>query len=89
MPGLVSSKEQIAVLKYGGSGRLARFICGFLYPDQRFDPLLKFLPAMLCVRARGSTLVREALDAAGGRAQPIEHRAGDGMVVCLAAVFDQ
>ena len=34
------STEQITVLKYGGGGQHARFICGFLHSDQQFDPLL-------------------------------------------------
>ena len=34
------SKEQITTARYGGGGQRARFICGFLHWDQRFDPLL-------------------------------------------------
>jgi AraC-like DNA-binding protein len=68
------SKEQITVLKYGGGGRPARFICGYLHSDQQFDPLLKSLPALLCVRARGGALVLETLEDAGGRLQPIDHQ---------------
>jgi AraC-like DNA-binding protein len=68
------SHEQITVLKYGGGGRPARFICGFLHADQQFDPLLKSLPALLCVRGRDGTLALEALDRAGRRVQPIERR---------------
>jgi AraC family transcriptional regulator, alkane utilization regulator len=68
------SKEQITVLKYGGGGHYAGFICGYLQSDQQFDPLLKSLPALLCVRARGATLVLETLDDAGRHMQPIEHQ---------------
>jgi AraC-like DNA-binding protein len=68
------STEQITVLQYGGGGRHARFICGFLHSDQRFDPLLKSLPALLCVRARGRALVLETSDDAGRREHPIEHQ---------------
>jgi AraC-like DNA-binding protein len=67
------SKEQITVLKYGGGGQPARFICGYLQADQQFDPLIKSLPALLCVRARGGSLVFETLDHAGRRVQPIEY----------------
>jgi AraC-like DNA-binding protein/mannose-6-phosphate isomerase-like protein (cupin superfamily) len=67
------SAEQITVVKYGGSGPPARFICGFLHSDQRFDPLLKSLPAVLCVRSRDDTLMLETLDSSGRRVQPITH----------------
>jgi len=68
------SKEQITVLRYGGGGQHARFICGFLHSDQQFDPLLKSLPALLCVRARDETLALETLDGGGRREYPIEHK---------------
>jgi AraC-like DNA-binding protein len=68
------TKEQITVLRYGGTGEIARFICGFLHSDQQFDPLLKSLPALLCVRAHDGTLALETLDETGRRAQPIEHQ---------------
>jgi AraC family transcriptional regulator, alkane utilization regulator len=68
------SAEQITVLKHGGGGPLARFICGFLHSDQQFNPLLKSLPAVLCVRARGGALALETWDDAARRVQPIEQR---------------
>ena len=68
------SKEQITVLEYGGGGQHVRFICGFLHSDQQFNPLLKSLPALLCVRARGGTLALETLDEAGRRVHPIEQQ---------------
>jgi AraC-like DNA-binding protein len=67
------SADQITVVKHGGGGPPAHFICGFLHSDQRFDPLLKSLPAVLCVRSRGDTLALETLDCAGRRLQPITH----------------
>lgn len=65
------SAEQITVVKHGGGGPPAHFICGFLHSDQRFDPLLKSLPAVLCVRSRDDTLTLETLDSTGRRLQPI------------------
>lgn len=67
------SMEQITVVKYGGGGRRARFICGFLHLDQQFDPLLNSLPDMLCVRERNGTLSLETLSEAGPRVLPVEH----------------
>ena len=68
------SRERITVMKHGGGGASARFICGFLHADQQFDPLLKSLPALLCVRARHGTLALETLDKAGHGVQPIENQ---------------
>lgn len=65
------SKQQITVVKYGGGGQPARFICGFLHLDQQFDPLLNSLPEMFCVRARSNSLHFEALTETGGRVLPI------------------
>ena len=67
------SRDQITCLRYGGGGTSARFICGYLQADHQFDPLLKSLPAVLCVRSRHGTLTLETLDATGRRVQPIEH----------------
>jgi AraC family transcriptional regulator, alkane utilization regulator len=63
---------QITTLTYGGTGEAARFICGFLNCDQQFDPLLKSLPALLCVRTRNGALALETFDESGHRVQPIE-----------------
>ena len=67
------SKEQITVVNHGGGGPAARLICGFLHSDQRFDPLLKSLPAILCIRSRGETLTLETLDRTGRNLQTITH----------------
>ena len=67
------SAERITVVNHGGGGWPARFICGFLHADQRFDPLLKSLPAILCVRSRKDTLTLETLDGTGTRVQTITH----------------
>ena len=83
------SKEQITVVNHGGGGPAARFICGFLHADQRFDPLLKSLPAILCIRSRGETLTLETLDGTG-RARADDHAsAGEGVVAGVGALFDE
>lgn len=68
------SRETIADLKYGGTGRPARFICGYLHFDHQFDPLLDGLPTLLCVRLRAGEVSLETWDASGSRLYPIEHR---------------
>ncbi|MCC7272430.1 MAG: AraC family transcriptional regulator [Alphaproteobacteria bacterium] len=69
------SREQITMLRHGGPGAAARFICGFLHADQRFDPLLRSLPALLWVRERDGVLALETLGEAGREVQPIPRRA--------------
>jgi AraC family transcriptional regulator, alkane utilization regulator len=66
------SKEQITVVRYGGDGDPARFICGFLHLDQLFDPLLESLPDVICVRSRSSGVLLETLDSSGRTILPIE-----------------
>lgn len=65
--------ERLMLVRYGGGGALARFICGYLQSDHQFDPLLRSLPAMLCVHARGGGLVLETMDQTGRQAQPIDN----------------
>lgn len=36
---------------HGGGGETARFVCGYLHCDQRFNPLFSALPRLLCVRS--------------------------------------
>jgi AraC-like DNA-binding protein len=66
------AKDQITVLRHGGGGTCARFICGFLQADQQFDPLLKSLPPFICVRSRNGSLAIETWDKTGQHVQPIE-----------------
>jgi AraC-like DNA-binding protein len=70
--------ESIEVLKHGGGGAPARFICGFLHSDQRFDPLLNSLPPALCVRTRIDGLRLETLSPYGWSARQLSnpHEAG-------------
>lgn len=67
-----TTKDRVTVLKFGGGGERARFICGYLQSDQQFDPLLRALPAMICIRAHEGALVLETLDRGGRRVQPID-----------------
>jgi AraC-like DNA-binding protein len=73
-----AASGSIAVLKHGGGGAAARFICGFLHSDQRFDPLLNSLPPALCVRTRIDGLMLETLSPDGWSTQRLfnPHEAG-------------
>lgn len=63
------SLQTITVLDYGGGGRCSNVTCGFLHVDQQFDPLLKSLPTVLCVRSRSGKLALETWE----RSQHWEH----------------
>jgi AraC-like DNA-binding protein len=59
---------------HGGGGEVARFVCGFLHCDQKFNPLFSTLPKLLCVRSREGDVVVEPVGAqmrASGAAVPL------------------
>ena len=68
------AEQQLTVLRHGGGGEIARFICGYLHADQQFDPLLSSLPAALCVRADGEALALDSMSKSEWQSQPIEQR---------------
>lgn len=47
----------------GGGGEVARFVCGYLHCDQKFNPLFGTLPRLLCVRNREGNVVLESFGA--------------------------
>lgn len=46
---------------HGGGGEVARFVCGYLHCDQKFNPLFATLPRLLCVRTRTGDVVVESV----------------------------
>lgn len=46
------SSERMPQLDYGGGGDATRLVCGYLHCDQRFNPLIGALPAILIVCGR-------------------------------------
>lgn len=52
---------------YGSGGEVARFVCGFLHCDQKFDPLFSKLPRLLFVRTnQGEVVIKSSnADSAG------------------------
>jgi AraC family transcriptional regulator, alkane utilization regulator len=59
--------DELPKITFGGGGRAARFICGYLNCDQRFNPLVEALPTLLIVRSQGDYSAIEAIDARGIR----------------------
>ncbi len=39
-------------VKFGGGGAAAKFVCGYLHCDQRFNPLMGALPVLIWIRRR-------------------------------------
>jgi AraC-like DNA-binding protein len=50
-------------VNHGGGGDVARFVCGYLHCDQKFNPLFGTLPKLICVRSREGEVVFEPLGA--------------------------
>lgn len=50
-------------IDHGGGGDAARFVCGYLHCDQRFNPLIGALPRLLVVRAAADLRPDEATSA--------------------------
>jgi AraC family transcriptional regulator, alkane utilization regulator len=65
------SLQRIVTACHGGGGERAQFICGFLHSDLQFDPLLRSLPSMLCIRERNDQLLLETMDDGGRRLEPV------------------
>lgn len=53
----------------GGGGEVARFVCGYLHCDQKFNPLFSTLPRLLCIRNREGSVVLESAGAANPSAE--------------------
>ena len=48
-------------VNHGGGGEVARFICGYLHCDQKFNPLFGTLPKLICVRSREGEVVFQSV----------------------------
>lgn len=64
--------DRVTVLRHGGGGEEARFICGFLHSDQRFGPLIEAMPALTCIRVRDGALWLESYTDSGSYAPPVK-----------------
>ena len=67
---------ELAQVCFGGGGSQSRFICGYLCCEQRFNPLIGSLPAILLVRSRDEYAGIEAIDAHGKHSTAVPDGAG-------------
>ncbi len=62
------SEMPLPQLVHGGGGPVARFVCGFLHCDHRFNPLFEALPRLLLVRTRAEGAALESVGGLDSRA---------------------
>ena len=60
----VLPRHGMAPVINGGGGEVARFVCGYLHCDQKFNPLFSTLPRLMCIRNREGSVVLESVGAA-------------------------
>ena len=60
----VLPRPGMAPVMGGGGGEVARFVCGYLHCDQKFNPLFGALPRLMCVRNREGDVVVESVGSA-------------------------
>jgi hypothetical protein len=71
-------------MTYGGGGAATRFVCGYLYCDQRFNPLMGALPSFLWVRRQqGSTTLETTGHGPGRTAVALPPDAGAWLTTTL------
>jgi len=76
-------------LSYGGGGRTARFVCGYLNCDQRFGPLVEALPTMLVIRSRDDYSAIEAVDTSGSRPTDVPKGSGTWLATTLKFTINE
>ena len=71
-----SSPDALPQVSFGGGGRRARFVCGYLNCNQRFVPLFDALPPILIVRRRADYGVVETLEGTSCESSGVPHESG-------------
>jgi AraC-like DNA-binding protein len=83
------SRDELPQLSLGGGGRLARFICGYLNCDQRFNPLVGALPTILLVRSHDDYASIEAIDTKGRRPTAVPRGTGSWLGTTLKFTINE
>lgn len=90
--------DEIPAIQVGGSGDTTHFVCGYLYCDQRFNPLIGALPQLLHVSMRplneqrntpnaASSNVRAQASLAASHVLPVQ--AGDWLELTLRHTVEE
>jgi len=77
------SPDATPQVAFGGGGTKARFICGYLNCDQRFNPLIGTLPTMLVVRSCNDYASVDAIDGNGTRPAHVSQGSGTWLSTTL------
>jgi AraC-like DNA-binding protein len=83
------SPDAVPQVSFGGGGRCARFICGYLNCNQRFAPLFDALPPILLVRRRTDYATVETGDAAGRAPAGNYHESGTWLGTTLKFTINE
>jgi AraC-like DNA-binding protein len=67
---------EIPHLIYGGGGDTAKFVCGYLHCDQRFNPIFLAMPKLITVRVRPNAVSLEPLGSKAGGAASVPPDSG-------------
>ena len=84
-----SSPDATLQVAFGGGGKKARFICGYLNCDQRFNPMLGALPTMLVVRCSNDYAMVEAIDQNGARPAQVQQGSGTWLSTTLKFTINE
>jgi AraC family transcriptional regulator, alkane utilization regulator len=84
-----SSPDATPLVSFGGGGRKARFICGYLNCDQHFNPLIGALPTMLVVRSSNDYAMVEAVDEKGTRPAHVSQVSGSWLGTTLKFTINE
>jgi AraC family transcriptional regulator, alkane utilization regulator len=84
-----SSPDATPQVTFGGGGKRCRFICGYLNCDQRFNPLVSALPAMLVVRSSNDYASVDAIDKNGTRPAHVPQGSGTWLSTTLKFTINE
>ncbi|MGE5324720.1 MAG: AraC family transcriptional regulator [Actinomycetota bacterium] len=83
------SPDATPQVAFGGGGRKASFVCGYLNCDQRFNPLANALPAMMVVRSCNDYASVDAIDHNGARPALVPEGSGTWLSTTLKFTINQ
>ncbi|HVO22583.1 MAG TPA: AraC family transcriptional regulator [Candidatus Margulisiibacteriota bacterium] len=84
-----ASPDALPQVAFGGGGKKARFLCGYLNCNQRFNPLIGALPTMLLVRSRDDYAAVEAIDGNGARPAEVPQDSGTWLSTTLKFTINE
>jgi AraC-like DNA-binding protein len=81
--------DELLQIRYGGGGKISRFICGYLACDQRFKPLIGALPTILVVRSGNDYATVEAISSDGTQNTDFQRPSGHWLNTTLRYTINE